>query len=76
MGQFQQQPNNGLQPLGDRVAEYRQATPNPGRHNHHHHHHPRHDGTNPEEEHPRQMADHIAAWSAEWERLERERTGR
>lgn len=59
MSRFEQQPQNNLQPLDDRVTEYRKSSTSPG------------EGHESPNEHQSEMADRIKAWSDEWERLER-----
>lgn len=59
MTRFEQQPHNNLEALHDRVIQYQTSSPVPGQHG------------KSVEEHQRQMADRMKAWSDEWKRLER-----
>jgi hypothetical protein len=58
MTQFEEQPNNNLQPLDERVIEYRKSSPILGERKSTKQHH------NP-------MADSMKDWSDKWKRLER-----
>ena len=58
MTQFEEQPDNNLQPLNDRVTEYRKSSPILGE-------------QKSTKQHPTQMAGSIKDWSDKWERLER-----
>lgn len=58
MTQFEEQPDNNLQPLDDRVTEYRKSSPILGE-------------QKSTKQHPNQMAGSIKDWSDKWERLER-----
>jgi hypothetical protein len=58
MARFEEQPDNNLQPLDDRVTEYRKSSPTPGEQKN-------------AKQHRNQMADSIKDWSDKWERLER-----
>ena len=58
MTQFEEQPDNNLQPLDDRVTEYRKSSPILGE-------------QKSTKQHPDQVAGSIKDWSDKWERLER-----
>jgi hypothetical protein len=58
MTRFEEQPDNNLQPLDDRVTEYRKSSPILGE-------------QKSAKEHCNQMAGSIKDWSDKWERLER-----
>jgi hypothetical protein len=59
MTRFENQPQNNLQALDDRVTEYRKSSPVPCEHK-----------KSPKAQR-RQMADSMKAWSDKWERMER-----
>ena len=60
MARFGEQPDHDLQPLDDRVMEYRKSSPILG-------------GRTGTTQHHNPMADRLKDWSDRWERLERKR---